>query len=450
MEKNQHNDPLDQYVRRVFDDFEPDPSKQMWGRIEQALDEQEQEKKPFFWRFAAAAAILLLSSGLLYSHLYYSSQIRALEAALKAASQETFANHTAPGESILSAASLPIAPDPTLTSSISQEAPQKQRPVTSSLSKLEPTSNTNESLLPETQPTSTLADLPTLPIKLQPLPNPILTPNRLFLPETPKKTRKDWFIRASFAQPWAKERISRLPNAPGGRPPRWQNSDPHLEIQDFSILAGKTFQSNWGFETGITFRKIEKTSIHRPEFRMRDGRPHSPSFPSPPQFDFSYQLETYAGEAAVTVRVDQQDNGLVNPEEPLALQVASKESLDLIRFPVLGTARMGNGPFQLKAKAGLVGTFIARQQLAIQQSSSQNGRFQPGDPDRAFQIQNASRGTFFMGYVLSAGLEFKPLPRLGFSLEPTLAGDFQRKGAGKSRLPQLQTTGIQLGLVYWM
>ncbi len=450
MEKNQHNDPLDQYVRRVFDNFEPDPSKQMWGRIEQALDEQEQEKKPFFWRFAAAAAILLLSAGLLYSHLYYTSQLKTLESALEAASKQALANTSTPGEPLHLSTSLPTTPEPMLSYSLSQVAPQKRSFSTAYLPKMGTTKDTHESLLPETQPMSKQPGLATLPLVLQPLPNPTLAPTPTDFPATLKKTQSAWYTRFSFAQPFAKERLSRPPSPQGGRPPRWQNSDPQLEIQDYSFLIGKTFPSNWGFETGLTYRKIEKSSIHRPEFRMRDGRPHSPSFPSPPQFDFSYQLETYGGETAITVRVDQQDTDMVNPEEPLSLQVASKETLNLIRLPLLGTARIGNGAFQLSAKAGLVGNFIARQQLAIQQSSSQNGRFQPGDPERAFQIQNASRGTFFMGYLLSAGLEFRPFPKVGLSLEPTIAGDFQRKGVGKARLPQLQTTGIQLGLVYWM
>ena len=465
MEKNQHTDPLDNYVRRVFNTFEPEPSDQIWRRIEQELEKEEDEKKPFFWKNAAAAAILLLSAGWLYSHFYYTSQIRALESVL----QDTPASPAMTG-SPLELASLSGAATDT-SSLIIERTKQKmdsEHLPTAFTANQKRWENAPTAVLPIFTPSmeegkSPLTEYPTnqpLPTQLDPivtlpLPSPSLA-TRTPLPLSPVVTNVDpsastaWYVRFGFTQPKAKERINRLQPPPGGRPPRWQNSEPRVQLQDYTCMVGTVFNQTWGLETGLSYRKLEKTSVHRPEFMFRDGRPHPGQLPGPPQFDFSYNLETYGGEAEVTIRVEQQDNNQVNPEEPLPLKVSSLESMDLLRWPLLATARARNKQLQLTAKAGLVGNFILRQNLSIQQSTSQNGRFSPSAPDRAFTINGTSNKSFFMGYQVSMGVEYQPFRKVGFSLEPTIAGDFRRGSANQARLPQLTTTGIQVGLVYWM
>ena len=85
MEKNIHNDHLDDYVRKSFEDYEENPASDMWGRIEEELPPVVPEPvvrpgigsiRRYFWQMSAAAAILLLISSLVCGRLYYENKIR--------------------------------------------------------------------------------------------------------------------------------------------------------------------------------------------------------------------------------------------------------------------------------------------------------------------------------------------------------------------------------------
>lgn len=57
MEKHQHNDGLDDYVRKAFNDYEADTPDDMWDRVEQSLEEDDRRRPVFFlWKRWLAAA----------------------------------------------------------------------------------------------------------------------------------------------------------------------------------------------------------------------------------------------------------------------------------------------------------------------------------------------------------------------------------------------------------
>ncbi|MCC6282194.1 MAG: hypothetical protein IT262_16445, partial [Saprospiraceae bacterium] len=85
MEKNIHDDRLDDYVRKSFEDYEEDPASDMWGRIEEVLPPVapgpvigpgKPSIRRYFWQMSAAAAILLLISSLVCGRMYYENKIR--------------------------------------------------------------------------------------------------------------------------------------------------------------------------------------------------------------------------------------------------------------------------------------------------------------------------------------------------------------------------------------
>lgn len=86
MNKDIHDDHLDDYVRKSFDDYEEDPQDNMWNRIEQVLEQPEQPRRPLFfwinrWNIAASFVIFSLLAGLAYSHFYYQGKIQELSKA---------------------------------------------------------------------------------------------------------------------------------------------------------------------------------------------------------------------------------------------------------------------------------------------------------------------------------------------------------------------------------
>ncbi|HPI09245.1 MAG TPA: hypothetical protein PLM41_22790, partial [Saprospiraceae bacterium] len=86
MEKNIHDDRLDDYVRKSFEDYEETPAFDMWARIEDELAPADDPVPlfirlwPSFSRIVAAAAILLLLCALVCNRLYYENKIREMAA----------------------------------------------------------------------------------------------------------------------------------------------------------------------------------------------------------------------------------------------------------------------------------------------------------------------------------------------------------------------------------
>lgn len=84
MEKDIHDDRLEDYVRKSFEDYEEAPASDMWGRIEADILppptplEDRRTRRPLFWQLSTAAAILLLLSGLVCGRLYYENRIREI------------------------------------------------------------------------------------------------------------------------------------------------------------------------------------------------------------------------------------------------------------------------------------------------------------------------------------------------------------------------------------
>ncbi|MFM8370774.1 MAG: hypothetical protein ACKOCO_00175, partial [Bacteroidota bacterium] len=84
MEKDIHNDRLEDYVKKSFGDFEEIPSGAMWSRIEAELPAGEPARRlpvllhAYKWQIAAAAVILLLASRLVFVQSYYEQQLRSI------------------------------------------------------------------------------------------------------------------------------------------------------------------------------------------------------------------------------------------------------------------------------------------------------------------------------------------------------------------------------------
>ncbi len=84
MEKNIHDDRLDDYVKGSFEDYAENPATDMWERIEGQLPE---EPKPvwyawrrFGWPMAAGLVILLLIARLVFVEGYYEEKLQKISA----------------------------------------------------------------------------------------------------------------------------------------------------------------------------------------------------------------------------------------------------------------------------------------------------------------------------------------------------------------------------------
>jgi hypothetical protein len=93
MERNIHDDRLDDYVKGSFEDHTENPATDMWERIESQLPEGERKPlwyawRRFGWPMAAALAIFLLIARLVCVEVYYKEKLQ------KIAAEQTQAAHS--------------------------------------------------------------------------------------------------------------------------------------------------------------------------------------------------------------------------------------------------------------------------------------------------------------------------------------------------------------------
>jgi len=218
---------------------------------------------------------------------------------------------------------------------------------------------------------------------------------------------------------------------------------------DYWLKTGKVLDGRWGIETGIGYRAIERNTMHQARFRFINGRPGGGGSQAR-SYDFDYDLDTYGGSSEVTLRMVQVDSTNVVPEnEPLQFQVKTSERLQLLRIPALLTARLGQGRLTGVVKAGLIGNVVLRNEIEIVTRVSENTRFRPGQGNNAYTLRPDKAQKFFLGYQVSAGLEYRPMKHFSWVLEPSLSGDFARKNSVGKQLPSIVTIGLNAGVNYY-
>ena len=267
------------------------------------------------------------------------------------------------------------------------------------------------------------------------------------LPVKPLRTSSGWYLGAQVTPTLLIEKPG--PEHTAVMRPRVVGAQEKTTFTaDYWVKAGKHLQGRWGIETGIGYRAIERNTMHRARFRFINGRPGGGG--PARSYDFDYDLDTYGGSTEVTLRMEQVDSNTVVPEdEPLHFQVKTSERLQLLRVPVLVTARLGQGRLTGVLKAGLIGNVVLRNEIEIVTRVSENTRFRPGQGNNAYTLRPDKTHKFFAGYQVSAGLEYRPLKHFSWVLEPSLSGDFARKNSAGKQLPSIVTIGLNAGMNYY-
>ena len=143
------------------------------------------------------------------------------------------------------------------------------------------------------------------------------------------------------------------------------------------------------------------------------------------------------------MRMEQVDhNTSVNQNEAVSLKVFTHETVQLLRIPLLLTARFGSGKWSATAKAGLAGNIILDSEVDITARVSTANRFRPG---KTYTVAPEINHRFFPGYQVSAGISWQGKPQWLVVLEPTFSGDFSRTTNAQTPLPGLMSVGLNLG-----
>ena len=510
MEENIHDDKLDDYVRKSFEEHEEDPSLDMWSRVEADLLPPTVIQSPratylrYGWKAVAAMVILALFSTLVCEHLYYEEKLRVLSATPAGeqnvspktkASEAPKHSVTQPNQNTQTialsppqATADPLPSDfrktPTQTSeqsfkegwSVSRTTTsnteptileQKEEKWGTSLAKTqlpqqpraEPTmsdlvAGINTSAFPSLQSIDLTTAAPALPknLELTCLPTEIHWLERpglimLARPLIPKQP---------FREPsgwYVGLQTSLLANRERKRTPNARPSRPAFA----SKQENASVTTIWWLKTG---KKLStKVSLETGIGYQKTVRSasHTPELRfgdgihlgMGTRRSFNYDLNTYEGTAEVNLRVELTNPGTQPPDnEPISLKINTEQRIEMLRIPLLAKYKFGTKRLHCNVKAGLMGNIALKNELDISTRVSQNPRFQPVAGSDGYTLQ-LNQKKFFLGYWLSAGAEFKLSQHLSLLFEPTLMGDFTRKDQYSHRLPQQFLSGLNVGANYY-
>ena len=482
MEKHQQ-DPLDDYVRQSFDDFEAPPSSNMWSRVSDALDNADKKDRvllPWWsqysiWSRAAVAAGILLTVAVLGQYMSYKEPQQPAQV------QRNTLQPTAPAPRLEVVEQQPsnIAPPPSvlqeMAQTIGRDVPNIPKQI---LPKSSGAEQDNRLIfdVPIRVPNTSTVERPVDPVVLQRNPAPatdtvvghtselaVTTPQLPVtnypligtLPLLPIKTknitpvfehftqkhepfsRNNWYVSLQVAPVRMNER--QRSNSAIAR--RWASSSERTAPStDVWLRVGRSFSPHWGWESGLGYRSISRTAVHAPRFRFREGiaRPGSEGY------DFKYGLDTYGGSTDVTLRMEQIDNSVMLPDnEAVTARVRTTERTHLLRVPVLLTFKTGRTRLSGVFKAGLNGNYIVQNSVTIEQRESTSNRFRVG---QTVTLSPSKSKPFFVGYQVSGGLNYQLSNRISLLAEPTFSGDFGRKSVQKTALPAIVAVGLNIGV----
>lgn len=498
MEKNIHDDRLDDYIKKSFDDYEENPSPDMWDRVEGGMPAAK-VKPPvryFFsayrWQLAAATVILLLISRLVCVQFYYEDKLRTIsEQQLKALPTdggnapeplsiiETTTSKPAeptglPGEMThnYSAESSHIAADieakrsnkvahkpanasnntrnnriPLVAASPgkkmqTQVSPITEQPVPNNIASLEPAT-------PALVRVPKIAEFQTLTFK-----TPLLSfdrtaqPSMVDVPIKKFKSASGWYAGISITPHLIVEKTV-TPHRTMPNPRRlFANKQERPQVSaNVAVRLGKKISSRFALESGLGFQSLTRKATHLARFEYRDGHTiQNPGGQDSRSFD--YDLNTYGGSASVSLRTELSGSDIPGADEQVRALITSKESIQLLQIPFLGVGRFGHGRTQAVIKAGLVGNYFVKNQIALSAFAFENHKLRLRHSD-GFSVEYKRPQHFILGYQLAAGLEFRLNKNLNLAVVPTFTGDFKRNDPQLGKLPGHSSFGVSMGANWW-
>lgn len=491
MEKQEHKDDLEGFVRASFEAHEEMPSNDMWQRIEpellsENLNIRNSILRKFRWQMLAASIIFLLFSGIICEYVYYNRKIVALlstqpglelvqntensasvsPSSDKVTKENGKANITAKNSSTKhNRVAIPTVKQQN-NALVRSEFSQKQSidyllPVKKNLPNASENQYNDNRLNPidlipvqtdgKTEPAVAALDyIDRLPLRTSSFSNkqpviyfsnrPGLSPVKVFNPN------KGWYVSLALTPGFTTQKAHMMSRTgvPGMRPVFASSATVNTLTNDIWLKTGTRFANGWGIETGLGYRRSETEATHLARFRFSERKLPSSAI-DPGNYDFNYDLDAYGGSAAVSLRVAQTDNTItVQDNEVLGLEINSRQKVEMIRLPVLLTKQWGTNKLRFNAKIGMVANYIFSNEITIDKFESLTGIFRNATRAQAI-ISRQQPNKFRLGTIAAAGLSYQLNSNWSFLLEPTFARDFAQVDGNKNRLPTQVTKGLTLG-----
>lgn len=498
------HDPLEEYIRRTFDDLDEEPSAEMWLRIEAEL--RPADRKPvglalFFrqnrWLMAACLAGLLAggvfgwqlcslsktgnSAGPAAEILIEKPAGPAENSVEKVASNSSKTAVAEQSKSPISAgkSALPAANFQSNSTVGNVNSPSISTPVFENLNDekaavfSERDSKINQNELPATQ--NGLSENQKLPTEIQAdgsktaNSSPVLTrfsmlelcstkqPFAVFStqntapifgkiqPEFLAQKPASFFVAAWLMPVRTHERVRGAAQPIRLRPLFVNRPKTESVSVEFGLSVGKKWGNGFVFETGLSLRSERSRATHEAQFRFSQSTAGQAG-----NRQFDYDLTTYGGSASVSYRVEEVNPASpIGPTEPVLLQISTIERVKMARVPLLFGFQKQVGRWQFGLKTGPVAQFLLKNELEIESASSAHPRLRPLAGRLAWAIVSEKPQRFRAGFQAAGNVGFRVSEKIGLTLEPTFMGDFGRRVASTGRLPERFSTGLKLGAMVW-
>ena len=481
MEKDLHNDRLEDYVKKSFEDYEEIPPADMWERVADALPAQEPVRRPlallfsYKWQIAAASVILVLVSRLLFVQSYYEQQLRSMAAKneVHSGDNQLSAGISGAGMATTAPARPNIKVPPVITGNdfagsqpsaiqsagMAQVAPETIKPASESVDNelinsdivlSRDDSKTVQQVFSQPAAFSTgLALLP--PVELSPLATSksVSIPPAAAPPVKPVGGGRKWYWLAAVAPGRIAERHMRAhPGGPGSV--FASRSETPETTTSFSLRRGRAVNRKIALEGGLAYQEMTRQTIHKPRFQFREGQTipggggHHPEARS-----FQYDLNTYGGSASVTLRADVVGGNVPGENERVEAVIRSVEEVQLLQIPLTVAARIGEGRVSGIARAGVVGNCLIRNRFDVTAYQMDTPDLQP-QSDNAYTVEFHAPRRFFPGFQVALGAEYRVSEKISVSAFPVITGDFPRKDYFRGgNLPGQATLAFAAAASYW-
>jgi hypothetical protein len=462
---------MDDYVRRSFEGHEELPPDDMWGRIEAGLpDDRRPAMRLWFvrnrWPAAAAAMLALLLSVSVCQYRYYEKKLEEVRRAATQGSKTVPAVPTRPTSENAPPTSRGAFMD-TNGAAVSHQSSAQAREEANSGQ--QPTNQTEpvftvpngqresaeikEVAVPHLSPQQSISVISLVLEAVVSLDdfNPAGQLGAYLAPSAqqqvrPLKKPSSWYVGFSASPHFRFEKNRSTPLRPGVRPIVASKQEKVAFSSVYWLNVGKKMgRSPYFVETGVGYETTVRMATHSPRLRFGDG---SSAGGAMWQRRYNYIVGTYNGTAEVGLRMEQTTPGApTNDDEPIVLTIQTRETAEMLHFPLLGGVEWGRGWLKGRAKAGMVFNSFLKNELEITASVSQNARFRPVG-GRSHTVQLEESRAFFPSYWISAGASVQAGKHLRFVAEPWLSGDFSRKDASGNPLPQQIGAGLNISGQY--
>ncbi len=505
MEENPIHDNMDGYVKKSFEDYEENPSDDMWLRIAQELPEAAEKRRPIvlFWRNGgflrwAAAAVFVLLLGR-WGYLEFGQKNHtpsATELVARPEATQVPMNNSASADPKEPAIEQPAAvngqtnepvqktgspekinayteqrtqPNPINLNpkkgegthkSHSQEAERLGNPTTPSGDPLQPTKghdpaqNNATDIAQHTSSNNNIEKLQIIDIQKieQRKINISHQSKHQFLHADPTfqsvKSGPDWYMGLAIGPQFSLgERVQTVQQKNGRY--RFSNQAERTTVtHQAGVQIGHSFGRHFALESGLNYQNTKRYAIHRPQIEYRESR-LVPGSGGTESRSFDYDLNTYGGSAAVSLNMEVRGNQIPAATERVKMSIQTREQLKLLQMPLLAVFRAGQARLQVTLKAGLCASYLLDNQLDIESFGLENPRLRPRTNGRAFTVTYDRPSDFVFGYIAAAGIEYSLNDRLRLQFLPMFQGEFARKDANGGTLPTQNSLGLTAGVNWW-